>query len=81
MRAYIFDSQWRGWDGYTDRVFKMDGSLFPDQHPVLPLCHCNYKDPDVFPRKRRAAIEALSTVLWGFTTKETLNILNRFFPE
>ena len=32
-------------------------------------------------RKRRAAIEALSTVLWGFTTKETLNILNRFFPE
>lgn len=32
-------------------------------------------------RKRRAAIEALSTILWGFTAKETLNILDQFFPE
>lgn len=32
-------------------------------------------------RKRRAAIEALSTILWGFTAKETANILNQFFPQ
>lgn len=32
-------------------------------------------------RKRRAAIEALSTILWGFTAKETLNMLDQFFPE
>lgn len=32
-------------------------------------------------RKRRDAIEALSTILWGYTTKETVNILNQFFPE
>lgn len=32
-------------------------------------------------RKRRAAIEALSTILWGFTAKETIHILNQFFPE
>ena len=32
-------------------------------------------------RKRRAAIEALSTILWGFTAKETLDTLNKFFPE
>lgn len=32
-------------------------------------------------RKRRAAIEALSSVLWGFTAKETLDLLNKFFPE
>lgn len=32
-------------------------------------------------RKRRAAIEAVSTILWGFTAKETLNLLNHFFPE
>lgn len=32
-------------------------------------------------RKRHAAIEALSTILWGFTAKETIDILNQFFPE
>lgn len=32
-------------------------------------------------RKRRSAIEALSTILWGFTAKETINLLNQFFPE
>ncbi|MDD2980518.1 MAG: hypothetical protein PHN80_11140 [Hespellia sp.] len=34
-----------------------------------------------FYRKRHAAIEALSTILWGFTAKETLELLNKFFPE
>ena len=32
-------------------------------------------------RKRHAAIEALSTILWGFTAKETIEMLNEFFPE
>ncbi|MDO4274330.1 MAG: hypothetical protein Q4D16_11725 [Eubacteriales bacterium] len=32
-------------------------------------------------RKRRAAVEALSTILWGFTAKETLTMLDQFFPE
>ena len=32
-------------------------------------------------RKRHAAIEALSTILWGFTAKETIEILNEFFQE
>ena len=32
-------------------------------------------------RKRHAAIEALSTILWGFTAKETIEILNEFFPD
>ena len=32
-------------------------------------------------RKCHAAIEALSTILWGFTAKETIDILNEFFPE
>ena len=32
-------------------------------------------------RKRHAAIEALSTILWGFTAKETIDILNKFFPN
>ncbi len=32
-------------------------------------------------RKRHAAIEALSTILWGFTAKETIALLDEFFPE
>ncbi|MEQ2843249.1 hypothetical protein [Dorea longicatena] len=32
-------------------------------------------------RKRQAAITALSNILWGFSAKETLDTLNKFFPE
>lgn len=32
-------------------------------------------------RKRPAAIEALSAVLWGYTSKNCLSILNKFFPD
>lgn len=34
-----------------------------------------------FYRKRKAAIEALSAILWGFTARDTLDLLNKFFPE
>ncbi len=32
-------------------------------------------------RKRREAIEALSSVLWGYTFKDSLDMLEQFFPE
>ena len=32
-------------------------------------------------RKRHLAIEALSSILWGYTAKETIDTLNKFFPE
>lgn len=32
-------------------------------------------------RKRHKAIESLSTILWGYTAKETIEILNEFSPE
>lgn len=32
-------------------------------------------------RKRKEAIDALSSVLWGYTSKDSLYILNKFFPE
>lgn len=32
-------------------------------------------------RKRREAIEAFSSVLWGYTSKDCLEILRLFFPE
>lgn len=34
-----------------------------------------------FYRRRHAAIESLSAILWGFTAKETMELLNQFFPE
>ncbi|MEE1328574.1 MAG: hypothetical protein UHS47_08525 [Oscillospiraceae bacterium] len=32
-------------------------------------------------RKRREAIDALGSILWGYSAKETLNILSSFFPN
>ena len=32
-------------------------------------------------RRRREAVEALSTVLWGYTSKECMEVLEKFFPE
>lgn len=43
--------------------------------------HINNISYRTYYRKRHAAIEALSTILWGFTAKESLNLLNQFFPE
>lgn len=31
-------------------------------------------------RKRPEAVEALSAVLWGYTNKDCLKVLNQFFP-
>ena len=32
-------------------------------------------------RRRREAIDALSSVLWGYTSKDSLDMLEQFFPE
>ncbi len=32
-------------------------------------------------RKRQEAIDALSSVLWGYTAKDSLAVLEEFFPE
>ncbi len=32
-------------------------------------------------RLRKEAVEALSAVLWGFTAKETLEVLEKFLPS
>lgn len=32
-------------------------------------------------RKRQEAIEALGSVLWGYTTKDSMDILEQFFPK
>ncbi len=32
-------------------------------------------------RKRQEAIEALSSVLWGYTSKDCMEVLEKFFPD
>lgn len=32
-------------------------------------------------RKRQRAVETLSSILWGYTSQDTLDILDYFFPE
>ncbi len=32
-------------------------------------------------RKRREAIEAFSSILWGYSSRDSLNLLERFFPN
>lgn len=32
-------------------------------------------------RKRQEAIEALSSLLWGYTSKDSMEILDQFFPD
>ncbi len=32
-------------------------------------------------RKRKAAIAALSSILWGYTSRECMDILDKFFPD
>lgn len=32
-------------------------------------------------RRRREAIDALSSILWGYTSKDSNDILERFFPD
>ena len=31
-------------------------------------------------RKRRLAVEALSNILWGYTAKDSMDVLEQFFP-
>ena len=32
-------------------------------------------------RRRREAIDALSSVLWGYTSKDSIDVLEQFFPK
>lgn len=32
-------------------------------------------------RKRRESIEALSSILWGYTAKDSMDVLEQFFPD
>ena len=37
--------------------------------------------PRTYYRKRPEAVQALSSILWGYTSKGCLEMLDKFFPE
>lgn len=41
---------------------------------VRDISYCTYY------RRRKEAVEALSSVLWGYTSQDSINILEQFFP-
>ena len=43
--------------------------------------HLKYISYRTYYRYRKEAIEALSSALWGFTSKDCIDLLNHFFPE
>lgn len=42
--------------------------------------HVRDISPRTYYRKRGAAVEALSSVLWGYASQDTMGILEEFFP-
>ena len=44
------------------------------QSHLKDISYCTYF------RKRKEAVKSLSSILWGFTSKESLTILEEFFP-
>ena len=43
--------------------------------------HIHYISYRTYYRKRREAVEALSSILWGFSSKENQDTLDYFFPD
>ena len=43
--------------------------------------HIRYISFRTYYRRRREAVETLSSILWGYTAQENLELLKEFFPE
>ena len=50
---------------------------------IIDQLHPHIRDISVrtYYRKRNEAVDALGSVLWGYTTQDTLKILDDFFPS
>ena len=48
---------------------------------AIDLLRTKHKNGESFYRRRREAIDALSSVLWGYTAKDSMAILEQFFPN
>ena len=61
--------------------------LSPQEHKnaeeIINLLHAHIADISyrTYYRRRKGAIEALSSILWGYTSKETTELLETFFPS
>ena len=53
----------------------------PAPEPAKPEVTPVQMDENLLNDAEKQAVEALSSVLWGFTSKECRDILERFFPK
>ena len=60
----------RAMERYTDNADEIIEQLMPH---IKDISYRTYY------RKRREAIESLSCILWGYTEKESLTVLEQFF--
>ena len=47
----------------------------------VELLRNRHKNGETYYRRRQEAIEALSSILWGYSSKESMEILEKFVPE
>ena len=62
---------------------KLRAARFKNVEEIIETLRPHIRDISfrTYYRKRREAIEALSSVLWGYTSKDSLDMLEQFFPE
>ena len=65
----VFDLETTGLSPNTDEIIE---NLRP---------HIANISPRTYYRKRPEAVQALSSILWGYTSKGCLEMLDKFFPE
>lgn len=52
-------------------------------HQIIDKLHTHIRDISyrTYFRKRQEAIDVLSSILWGYSAKDTLKILSTYFPD
>lgn len=79
MRRKHINGEGYYWVLYYSYLAKETRSIVDIVEMLRPkLDYISYR---TYYRLRREAIEVLSSVLWGYTSKDCLELLERFFPE
>ena len=52
-------------------------------HEIIEMIRPHVSDISerTFFRRRKNAVEALSSILWGYTSRDSLSLMEQFFPD
>ena len=65
----------------SDRSIEHHAKCIERSHRMLKLLDTSIDLLRTYYRRRREAIDALSSILWGYTSKDSIDILEKFFPD